>query len=403
MIAGGFILAYNTGSRADDRTTLAHSSQFASSARITIGMHALRPGDPDVSMKFLGQAAHAARSPDDHLRYSAVLSEVRGRSVARNYLLSLPDTYPDIDAFRRMTSDTAPLESDRNRLRRFGPIVRFLDSEDATVTALRATYAVETLSVFGLVATLAVLAIAGALLHIAWPIARWKGRLPDRYDAGRPPERVAGLAAVAGYFVVLSMLAVFSRLTDHRFGYAPYLLIGFPIAIPFLAMPAREARMILGLHCGRGLLREAAIGVLVFITALPLMALGAGAAFLIIKATHATGAHPIVGILQSASGRQYLAIVVIGGAVAPLCEELVFRGALLHYARGRIGRIPAAATTGLLFAAIHPQGPIALPALWLLGFHFGLARQWRGTVIGTTIAHGLINAIAFLAFRLMMG
>ena len=47
----------------------------------------------------------------------------------------------------------------------------------------------------------------------------------------------------------------------------------------------------------------------------------------------------------------------------------------------------------VIFAAIHPQGILGIPALASLALGFAIAREWRGTLIPGMIAHGLNNAV----------
>ena len=46
-----------------------------------------------------------------------------------------------------------------------------------------------------------------------------------------------------------------------------------------------------------------------------------------------------------------------------------------------------------LFAAIHPQGWVAIPALMGLACGMTLIREWRGTLIPSMVIHALSNAL----------
>ena len=46
-----------------------------------------------------------------------------------------------------------------------------------------------------------------------------------------------------------------------------------------------------------------------------------------------------------------------------------------------------------LFAAIHPQGWIAIPALMGIAIGMNLMREWRGTVIPSMVVHGVSNGL----------
>ena len=71
----------------------------------------------------------------------------------------------------------------------------------------------------------------------------------------------------------------------------------------------------------------------------------------------------------------------------------MFRGALYHNLRSRWGIVGSGFISGLIFATIHPQGLLAIPALTAMGFGFALIREWRGTLIASMTAHSLHNGI----------
>jgi len=88
-------------------------------------------------------------------------------------------------------------------------------------------------------------------------------------------------------------------------------------------------------------------------------------------------------------------MIVVACVLAPLVEEIMFRGALYQHLR-EIG--PGMAkwasvtfsvfVSGFVFAAIHPQGWLGLPVLMSLATAFALSREWRGSLLPAMIAHG---------------
>jgi membrane protease YdiL (CAAX protease family) len=56
----------------------------------------------------------------------------------------------------------------------------------------------------------------------------------------------------------------------------------------------------------------------------------------------------------------------------------------------------------IIFAAIHPQGWLAIPALTVIAFNLSLIRQWRGSLIGPIVAHGVHNGILVTIAILLM-
>jgi sodium transport system permease protein len=97
--------------------------------------------------------------------------------------------------------------------------------------------------------------------------------------------------------------------------------------------------------------------------------------------------------------RPPLAPVLLGVAVAPaICEELVFRGALL---RGLAARMPAAAALALsssLFALYHVSPVRLLPTL-TLGLALGALTLRAGSIAPAILGHLINNAIVIAVER----
>lgn len=99
------------------------------------------------------------------------------------------------------------------------------------------------------------------------------------------------------------------------------------------------------------------------------------------------------GVLLVAS-----AILVV--AVAPLAEEVFFRGFFYRALRNRLGAPAAIAAVALLFGAIHYTGPSTLsllPMLALLGALFCLLYEITGSLWPAVALHTINNTVAFAA------
>lgn len=103
--------------------------------------------------------------------------------------------------------------------------------------------------------------------------------------------------------------------------------------------------------------------------------------------------HPIVGWLYDSNFWMKSVLLLLAAGYAPLVEETFFRGALQRYFRSRFSFLPAALLTGLIFAALHPQGFYAIPALAAIGFGLSLLREWRDSLIASMTAHAINNGI----------
>lgn len=89
--------------------------------------------------------------------------------------------------------------------------------------------------------------------------------------------------------------------------------------------------------------------------------------------------------------------VMIGGAiVAPVVEEIIFRGFIFAGLRERFGWKMSALVSSLLFAAIHFQLTAFLPIV-ILGLIFAYLYERSGSIWPAIIMHLTSNAIALSA------
>lgn len=188
-----------------------------------------------------------------------------------------------------------------------------------------------------------------------------------------------------------------------------YLAVPVLLALAWVAAGRRRAncapgemRRALGAHRGKGFFTEVFSGVVGYIAMMPVMALGIAATLILVLLVEllsgsaggesaAPIAHPIVEWMGNGDVRMMLLALFLAAVLAPLFEETMFRGAF-HGALRRRWRFPAAAlVSGVVFAAVHPQGMMAIPALTAMGFGFAMIREWRGSLIAPMAAHALHN------------
>jgi membrane protease YdiL (CAAX protease family) len=112
------------------------------------------------------------------------------------------------------------------------------------------------------------------------------------------------------------------------------------------------------------------------------------------------GAHPIVLEIANGGIQVRFLLIVLAAVAAPIVEETMFRGVLYRQLRtssNRLGIVLSISLsvllTSFLFAAIHPQGWIAIPALMAIATGMNLMREWRGTLLPSMIVHGLSNGL----------
>lgn len=110
-----------------------------------------------------------------------------------------------------------------------------------------------------------------------------------------------------------------------------------------------------------------------------------------------TGGHSLVRAIEREGLSLLLPVVVQAVLVAPLREELLFRGLLLPPLQRALGALPGLALSALLFAAVHGALGVALPML-LLGGLFGALRATApdGSLVASITAHALHNGATLL-------
>jgi len=198
-------------------------------------------------------------------------------------------------------------------------------------------------------------------------------------------ERLSGVSALTLQMVIMLL---------------PLAACALPV---FAGVPWSTARREMGLHVGAGWLREIGYGFVAYATAIPMLVVGGVLAFLLALLTQADlegASHPIQQELFEGSAGERLMLFVIAVVLAPVVEEIVFRGVLFAHLRElslRWGRFAAfvlsALASSLIFAAIHPQGIVFIPVLGALAVAFCLAREMRGSLLSCMVAHGINNAL----------
>jgi membrane protease YdiL (CAAX protease family) len=91
-----------------------------------------------------------------------------------------------------------------------------------------------------------------------------------------------------------------------------------------------------------------------------------------------------------------VAVAVLVTVVAPICEEVFFRGFFFTALRGRVGTGIAAVITGLVFGGIHAgSAPIGfLVPLAIFGFGLCLLYRRTGSLYPCIVLHALNNSLA---------
>jgi uncharacterized protein len=106
-------------------------------------------------------------------------------------------------------------------------------------------------------------------------------------------------------------------------------------------------------------------------------------------------------LLEQLGAGESLSLLLLSAAltcvIAPICEEVLFRGFIFTALRNWRGVWPAAVITGLLFGAVHVGSapPADLVPLAVLGFGLCLLYYYTGSLYPCIAAHSLNNSLAF--------
>jgi membrane protease YdiL (CAAX protease family) len=117
------------------------------------------------------------------------------------------------------------------------------------------------------------------------------------------------------------------------------------------------------------------------------------------------GDAPVQSVVQSAEEAvgwaARVAVVVVSVVLAPISEELVFRGVLLQAVGRRLSARWAAVVTAAAFALTHLaldfHAATAVPALFIMGWVLAAAVQRSGRLTPAVAAHMGFNLVGVLA------
>jgi len=131
-------------------------------------------------------------------------------------------------------------------------------------------------------------------------------------------------------------------------------------------------------------------------------------AFYMLTAVYGVAIQPDAeqGTVEALGGDQGIVGLIVAGvmviAVAPVVEEVFFRGFLYGALRSRLGIWAAAGINGALFGVIHfsfesVEALLLVPPLALLGFLFCLVYERTGSLLPVIGMHAFNNTVAYAA------
>jgi membrane protease YdiL (CAAX protease family) len=102
-----------------------------------------------------------------------------------------------------------------------------------------------------------------------------------------------------------------------------------------------------------------------------------------------------ISLFEQSTSAQRMALVVVSVIVAPVAEEVVFRGYLYGVTKRVFGGVPALAITGIVFAVSHNNIPSVLP-IFIFACCLTIAYETTGNLGISMAIHAGCNAVNLL-------
>jgi membrane protease YdiL (CAAX protease family) len=103
---------------------------------------------------------------------------------------------------------------------------------------------------------------------------------------------------------------------------------------------------------------------------------------------------PLEPYARSPHQFDWIGLIILAVTVAPIAEEVFFRGMLYSALRRRLPLIVAAPIQAVLFGLVHPFGLADRAGVVLIGLALAVFYEWRKTLLAPMLLHAMINAAA---------
>jgi membrane protease YdiL (CAAX protease family) len=138
-------------------------------------------------------------------------------------------------------------------------------------------------------------------------------------------------------------------------------------------------------------------GISLLVCALPLIFAASYLASYFLHSDPTTDSQEIIQVFErSSSIGQRLPIILLAVVVAPVAEEIAFRGYIYGVMRRYFGALPALVFTGVLFAIVHLNVPTLFP-LFILSCLFTVSYEATGSLLVPMTMHALFNTVNLVA------
>ena len=269
--------------------------------------------------------------------------------------------------------------------------------------------AIRSMIIMGVFICLAIFAfLTGLILLLLFLLNRSRENLKSKFCPGEAPQfRHLFMESFAVYIGLMALGHLLASFFDSSIAMVFYGL-SFVLAVFWPKIRGCswiQFCQLIGWNRGKGFFREIGAGILGYFGILVIAGIGLTVTMivmLIVSFVQSGGppeagsgaTHPIVGMLDSTDGLiGKLLLLFFAAGLAPFLEETMFRGALFRYFRHHWGFFLSAVVGGIIFAVIHPQGLVAVPALAAMGIGFALLREWRDSLLASMTAHAINNGV----------
>lgn len=114
--------------------------------------------------------------------------------------------------------------------------------------------------------------------------------------------------------------------------------------------------------------------------------------------------NPIIDLVAAAGDRWVLVgAFLLGSLVAPVVEEIFFRGVLQNIIRAKVGAWGGILGSSAVFAGLHPQLPVGLLPLFGIGCVLAYLYEMTDSLVPSMVAHSLNNTVATVVALQLMG
>jgi membrane protease YdiL (CAAX protease family) len=108
-----------------------------------------------------------------------------------------------------------------------------------------------------------------------------------------------------------------------------------------------------------------------------------------------TPVNPVVPLALAGNTAAFIGVFIVGTVLAPIFEEIFFRGMLYSALRARLSFAIAAILSSVAFALMHPF-PGGFTPIFAIGVVFAILREVRQSLVPSIVAHAINNAVQFL-------